>query len=167
MNNSTLDIFVVKKSERGFSLIALDQNHEQQNAILKGDGGIVGITEDESALRRWLITRPDISRVVQEYKISFQDLKYKDTRHHDQVLSVQKTFSRDVSKVVDVIEALGNPFLDDSSDLTVIGTKEVMTNAVVAGIKSLYDKGKLQFVEYAKPKITELHHTNYRHSEKE
>ena len=75
--------FVVKKSERGFSLIALDQNHEQQNAILKGDGGIVGITEDESALRRWLITSSDISRVVQEYKSSFQDLKYKDTRHHD------------------------------------------------------------------------------------
>ena len=44
--------------------------------------------------------------------------------------------------MVDVIEVLGNPFLDDSSDLTVIDTKEVMTNAVVAGIKSLYDKGK-------------------------
>ena len=83
--------------------------------------------------------------MVQEYKRSFQDLKYKDTRHHDQVLSVQKTFSSYVSKLVDVIEALGNPFLDDSSDLTVIATKEVMTNAVVSGIKSLYDGGKLQF----------------------
>ena len=145
--------FVVKKSERAFSLIALDQNHEQQNAILKGDGGIVGITEDESAPRRWLITSPDISRVVQEYKSSFQDLKYKDIRHHDQVLSVQKTFSRDVSKLVDVIEALGNPFLDDSSDLTVIDTKEVMTNAVVAGIKSLYDRDKLRFEEYVNQKL--------------
>ena len=145
--------FVVKKSERAFSHIALDQNHEQQNAILKGDGGIVGITEDESAPRRWLITSPDISRVVQEYKSSFQDLKYKDIRHHDQVLSVQKTFSSDVSKLVDVIEALGNPFLDDSSDLTVIDTKEVITNAVVAGIKSLYDRGKLQFEEYVNQRL--------------
>jgi hypothetical protein len=27
-----------------------DQVHEQLNAVLKGDGGIIGITENESAL---------------------------------------------------------------------------------------------------------------------
>lgn len=31
--------FVVRLTERRFSAIALDQCHEQQNAILKGDGG--------------------------------------------------------------------------------------------------------------------------------
>ena len=58
-----------------------------------------------------------------------------------------------MSVIRDVIEALENPFLDDSSDLTVIDTKEVMTNAVVAGIKSLYYRGKLQFEEYVNQRL--------------
>ena len=34
--------FTVKKSERVFSAIAIDQAHEQNNASVKGDGGAVG-----------------------------------------------------------------------------------------------------------------------------
>jgi len=35
--------------------MAIDQVHEQANAVIKGDGGAVGITEDPSALRRWMV----------------------------------------------------------------------------------------------------------------
>ncbi|XP_063544202.1 uncharacterized protein LOC134752421 [Cydia strobilella] len=38
--------FVARKTDRPFSGIALDQAHEQINAILKGDGGMIGITEN-------------------------------------------------------------------------------------------------------------------------
>jgi len=31
-------------------MMAHDQIHEQLNALVKGDGGIIGITENESAL---------------------------------------------------------------------------------------------------------------------
>jgi len=44
--------FVVHKSDRDFSAMAIDQAHEQANAVIKGDGGAVGITEDPSELRR-------------------------------------------------------------------------------------------------------------------
>ena len=44
--------FVVQKSNRILSRIALDQNHEQENAKIKGDGGTVGLTEDESGLQQ-------------------------------------------------------------------------------------------------------------------
>ena len=30
--------------------MAIDQAHEQADSIIKGDGGAIGITEDESAL---------------------------------------------------------------------------------------------------------------------
>ena len=43
--------FVVHKSGRAFSSIAIDQAHEQNNAVIKGDGGAVGLTENSSALR--------------------------------------------------------------------------------------------------------------------
>ena len=44
--------FVTQKTLHKFSMMAHDQIHEQLNAIVKGDGGIIGITENESAMRR-------------------------------------------------------------------------------------------------------------------
>ena len=46
--------FVLQKSNNPFSAIALDQGHEQNNATIKGLGGVVGILsrDSESALRR-------------------------------------------------------------------------------------------------------------------
>ena len=46
----------------------LDQRQEQLNKHVKGDGGIVGLTEDENKLRRWTICSPEISRAVAEFK---------------------------------------------------------------------------------------------------
>ena len=50
--------FVTQKMRRKFSSLAHDQVHEQLNAILKGDGGIIGITENEAALTRWAVSGP-------------------------------------------------------------------------------------------------------------
>eukprot|EP00795_Rhopilema_esculentum_P009828 gene9828-18401_t len=51
--------FVVHKSERAFSGLAIDQAHEQNNAVIK---------EDESALRRWMVAGPEVSRLVADYE---------------------------------------------------------------------------------------------------
>ena len=37
-------LFTVHKSPRRFSAIAIDQAHEQNNGVVKGDGGAVGLT---------------------------------------------------------------------------------------------------------------------------
>ena len=57
--------FVVHKTSRKFSGIALDQAHEQLNDLIKGDGGAVGLTENPSALLRWVIAGPEIARVIE------------------------------------------------------------------------------------------------------
>ena len=44
--------FVVRKTEKTFSSMVIDQAHEQNNAVIKGDGGAIGLTEDQTALRR-------------------------------------------------------------------------------------------------------------------
>ena len=44
--------FVVHKTKRLFSSIALDHAHEQVNAVVEGEGGAVGLTENPAALRR-------------------------------------------------------------------------------------------------------------------
>ncbi|KAK3720972.1 hypothetical protein QZH41_006543 [Actinostola sp. cb2023] len=61
--------FVVHKSKRLFSSIALDHAHEQVNALVKGEGGAVGLTENPSALRRWMVAGPEIARMIKYVKI--------------------------------------------------------------------------------------------------
>ena len=36
--------FTIRKSTRMFSNMAIDQAHEQSNAVVKGDGGAIGLT---------------------------------------------------------------------------------------------------------------------------
>ena len=82
--------FTVNKSSKRFSAIAIDQAHEQNNAIVKGDGGAVGLrrlTENPSALRRWMVSGPEIARVVNEFEnemkvASSNDVK---TDHHGEM----------------------------------------------------------------------------------
>ena len=37
--------FITQKSNRMFSMLPHDQIHEQINAVVKGDGGAIGLTE--------------------------------------------------------------------------------------------------------------------------
>ncbi|XP_046379912.2 uncharacterized protein LOC124151470 [Haliotis rufescens] len=55
-----------QKTTHRFSMMALDHVHKQLNAVLKGDGGIIGITENEAALRRWMIAGPEMARIIHE-----------------------------------------------------------------------------------------------------
>ena len=97
--------FTVQKTKRVFSAIPIDQAHEQNNACVKGDGGAVGLTDNPSALRRWMVAGPEVARVIGEFENA--DLHWNtrvDTRHHDQAASVQISFAKDVRSLVTVIE---------------------------------------------------------------
>ena len=45
--------FVVKKTQHAFCGISLDHTHEQNNKLVKGDGGTIRLTENSSQLIRW------------------------------------------------------------------------------------------------------------------
>ena len=47
--------FVVKKTHRSFSSIAIDHAHEQNNSVVKGDGGAIGLMDDTSKSTRWMV----------------------------------------------------------------------------------------------------------------
>ena len=59
--------FTVQKTKRVFSAIPIDQAHEQNNAYVKGDGGAVGLTDNPSALRWWMVAGPEVARVIGEF----------------------------------------------------------------------------------------------------
>ena len=51
--------WVLQKTSNRFSTIPLDQAHEQENAKVKERGGVVGLTENPTALKRWMIVGPE------------------------------------------------------------------------------------------------------------
>ncbi len=53
--------FVVHKSSNKFSAMAIDQCHEQNNAMVKGSGGAIGLMGNPGALRRWMVAGPEIA----------------------------------------------------------------------------------------------------------
>ena len=143
--------FTVQKTKRVFSAIPIDQAHEQNNACVKGDGGAVGLTDNPSALRRWMVAGPEVARVIGEFENA--DLHWNtrvDTRHHDQAASVQISFAKDVRSLVTVIEELGNPFEEESQDLLVLDTKEIADATVVETVRSVKRIGQEQFDAFTK-----------------
>ena len=83
--------FVAHRTTRSFSGMALDQAHEQLNALVKGEDGAMGLTENAAALRRWMVAGPEISRMVQEFEGFSQR---PESEHHTKSHSTQVFSSR-------------------------------------------------------------------------
>ena len=60
------------------------------------DGGAVGLTDNPSALRRWMVAGPEVVRLIEKFHDETDSWnKPPDTRHHDQSASVQSAFVKD------------------------------------------------------------------------
>ena len=146
----------VRKTKNVFSSIPIDQAHEQNNALIKGDGGAVGLTDNPSALLRWMIAGPEVARAIEEFRDGHQHWgRREDTRHHDQTPSVQTSFTKDVRALVSVIEELGNPFEEESMDLIVLDTKEIAGPAAVETVRNVRKIGQEQFQAFRRECLVE------------
>ena len=107
--------FIVQKTTNAFSDIPLDQAYEQNNELIKGDGGAIGLTENLSALLRWMVSGPELARLVKEFENSDED-QHTQLPHHEQSHASQTRFKNHVSTLVSTIEELGNPFEETRTD---------------------------------------------------
>ena len=149
--------FTVRKTGRKFSAMAIDQAHEQNNAMVKGDGGAVGLTENPSALRRWMISGPEIARIVNEFEVGVHMGKGNDkksnTKHHEEARSTQLSFFKDTRSLVAVLEEMGNPFLEESEELYKLDTKDVAAPSVVFTVRRIEALGTTQFDTYISDRL--------------
>ena len=74
-----------------FSAIAIDQAYEQKKNI-KGDDRAIGLTEDHSALRRWMymVAGPK-SLILEQLEDSYGGVRA-DTQHQEETEANQNTF---------------------------------------------------------------------------
>ena len=103
--------FAVKKTTRALYDTSIDQAHEQNNATVKGDGGAVGLTENPAALRRWMVSGREMSRVIREFQASAEKKNHRTgILHHEQTKHAQMAFVRDVKSLHCAMGEMGNPF---------------------------------------------------------
>lgn len=143
--------FLVHKTKRLFSSIALDHAHEQVNAIVKGEGGAVGLTENPTALRRWMVAGPELERMVEEFEevISASESQ----NHHENKPAIQSAFAKDVVNLVSSFEELGSPFKEVGEDLIALHTKDVMNEEVVQTVRTVRQLGEQQFKAFLKERL--------------
>ncbi|WAR07367.1 LOW QUALITY PROTEIN: hypothetical protein MAR_017325, partial [Mya arenaria] len=143
--------FVIHKTARVSSGMAIDQGHEQNNAMVKGSGGAVGLTENPSAFRRWMVAGPELARITIEFETAFtaQDDA---TGHHEQT-AVQTAFAKQVMSLVSTIEDMGNPFLEESADLLVMDTKDIVSESVVKTVRNIEQIGVKAYDAYVEQRL--------------
>lgn len=149
----TNGFFVVHKTQKRFSAMALDQAHEQENAVVKGEGGAVGLTENPGALKRWMISGPEIARIVNEFEKTTATSSDVSLKHHEQSYSHQVAFIKDVQSVVDSFQDLGNPFLEKGKDLLAVDTKDIMNSDVVEAVTNVEKTGLDMYSSYVECRL--------------
>ena len=66
--------WVIAKTSNHFSSIPLDQTYEQENAKLKGAGGVIGHTDNHTALSNWMNFDPEITKLIGQFESEFNVL---------------------------------------------------------------------------------------------
>ncbi len=141
--------WVVSKMQHKFSSIPIDQAHEQHNAVVKGKGGIIGLTENPAALQRWLICGPELARSISEFESEIEHASYSSSQlHHEEGLTAQTNFKQQVNSLVDVISTFGHPFEDDCPELVVLNTRACANDSVAVTVKRVKDLGREQYLKY-------------------
>ena len=69
--------FTVQKTLHAFSAIPLDQAHEQNKELVKGEGGAISLTENPSALLRWMVAGPEVHVLLKNFSRDASRMKRK------------------------------------------------------------------------------------------
>lgn len=113
------------------------------NAGVKGKGGAASLTENPSALRKWMAAGPELARMIEEFEGNISAVE--DHHHNEQKRGFQSTFAKDIKSVVSSFEELGNPFKDEGNKLVALHTKDVMDAVVVDTAQNVRKVGEEQF----------------------
>ena len=75
--------WTITRRNRRFSSIPIDHALEQAIKRVKGVGGMIGLTEKPDMLEHWIMTGPEISRVVEEFTGANDNDDDEELPHHE------------------------------------------------------------------------------------
>ena len=108
--NFHLGHFCFKKTNRVFSMTALDQLHEQNNRTIKiSMASNFANRADDSALIQWEICGVKISRIINEFEDTFRPEIENSSNHHKDSSSFARKFYREKKTLYEALPVI--PFM--------------------------------------------------------
>jgi hypothetical protein len=93
-----------------------------------------------------MVCGSEIARCVGEFESCIaSNVKAASHKHHEETNSFQNRFEKQVLDLLSSFEQAGNPFLEESQDLFVLDSRDVMGENVVNTINTIEEKGILSF----------------------
>ena len=137
--------WTITRSNRRFSSLPIDHAHEQANKRVKGVGGIIGLTENPVMLERWIVTGPEISRVVEEFTGVNDNDDDEELPHYEEGHASQHRFQSHARDLTEVLLSKGNPFEEDSTDLVTLDNKVCESAAAAISVRQVESTGQEQY----------------------
>ena len=109
--------FTIKKTERFFSAIEIDQAHKQNNKSVKIDGGTIGILDNKQALSDWEVSGSYIANMIYSMENTLS------TNHHEANYSFEKDFREKRFSFIKTFKKFDNLFMKSQPDLINIVSK--------------------------------------------
>ena len=122
--------------------MAIDQAHKQTNAVIKGESGAIDVTDDPSALRRWMVAGPEVSHLAKDAN--------ENTRYHEQTAQAQRIFFETVGKLLNATKEMGNPFQKETAELLTLDTNIIASPSAAEIIYSHFQTGESHFRAFIK-----------------
>ena len=95
-----------------------------------------------------------MARQIEEFQASLEKPQKKsDRQHHEQTQSTQMAFFNQVKALRNVIEEMGNPFIDESNDLLVLDTRDLTDPSVVNDMRNLKKTGQEQYDKFVTERL--------------
>ncbi|CAH1170746.1 unnamed protein product [Phaedon cochleariae] len=148
--------FVTRKSCNSFSAIALDHAHEQMNGLLKNDGGMIGLTENPEAMRKFVLSGPEMANMVSKFEdASFNNTEKKGdpNNHHNANEAAQTAFLTHKKALESVMTDLGNPFLEENEDLYDLESKKICPSSSKDTVFTIEDCGVTQYQNFVSERL--------------
>ena len=75
------------------------------------------------------------------------------SRHHEEDLSLQQSFKKQLTSLIHVIEDFGNPFMGSGLELVVLNTRDCVSDKAASSVRQVEILGKLQHDEFKRDVI--------------
>ena len=106
-----------------------------------------------------MLSGPELGRLLKdfedEYILDDDPEDPKNCQHHEEGLSAQKAFQKHVRDLVNTIKTMGNPYLDNFSELVTLDSRNCIDESVAVTLSTLETVGKQQYQAYKKAVIEE------------
>ena len=101
-----------------------------------------------------MISGPEVTRVISEFEAAMKPQNTQTvTLHHEQTSSMQKLFVKNVQALVAVFNEYGNPFQEDSTDMLVLDTREIVDPIVAESVYNAQNLGQQQFDTFVSKRL--------------